>query len=152
FFSRNIGLVNGAPVNILLGGKLSGALEGVNVGALSVKTVGTDTGDGQLLSVLRMTTPVFGQSKVGMIVTNGDPTGLTRNTVAGGDFQYSESSIFGSGQRLQGDLYYLNSNSSKFGEDSEMGASVLYPNEPLIAELHVKQIGKNFTPALGFSN
>src|SRR5262249_17045725 len=84
FFSRNIGLVNGAPVNILLGGKLSGSLPGVNIGALSVKTVGTDKGDGQLLSVLRMTTPVFDQSKVGMIITNGDPTGLTTNTVTGG--------------------------------------------------------------------
>ena len=35
FFSRNIGLVQGQPVSLIVGGKLSGEYGGFNVGALS---------------------------------------------------------------------------------------------------------------------
>ena len=58
FFSRNIGLVNGEPVDIVAGGKLSGQYGGFGVGGLLVATEGTDTTDGQILSAARFTHPV----------------------------------------------------------------------------------------------
>jgi hypothetical protein len=152
FFSRNIGLVNGIPVTILAGGKLSGDYENLGIGALSVHTNPTPTTAGQNLSVLRVTEPVLAESKVGFIVTNGDPTGQTRNTLAGADFQYHNSYFGGGNAILQSDVYYERSSSSKLGDDDAFGAAINYPNEPWGGQFIFRQVGQNFAPALGFVN
>ena len=104
FFSRNIGLVQGRPVSLIVGDKLSGQFAGFDVGAFSVLTDKTPAGeDGQILSVARVTHPIFAESKFGFVFTNGDPTGLTDNTVAGADFQYRNSNFFGD-KVLQADV------------------------------------------------
>ena len=152
FFSRNIGLANGRPVSIIAGGKVSGTYGGLGVGALSVLTSGTGLNNrGQVLSVARLTAPVFDESKAGIIVTNGDPNGASRNTVVGTDFQYRSSNWF-PGQTLQSDLYYQRSFSGALGEDDAFGGAITFPNEPVNAELAFKQVGANFNPALGFAN
>ena len=151
FFSRNLGLVRGAPVSLIAGGKLSGELAGFGVGALSVMTDRTPTSPGQLLSVMRVTRPVFSQSKLGFIVTNGDPTGLTDNTVIGTDFQYRDNTTFG-GKTIQADLYYERSMTDTIGDDDSFGIGLNYPNEPWFGDLTFKEVGENFFPALGFVN
>lgn len=151
FFSRNIGLVNGQQVSIIGGGKLSGELAGFGIGALSVLTDNTPTSDGQILSVARVTRPVFEESQIGFIVTNGDPTGETDNTVAGVDFQYRNSNFLG-GKIFQADFFYDRSFSSTLGDDDTFGVSLNYPNEPFGGDLAFKQIGANYDPALGFLN
>ena len=102
-FSRNLGLVNGRPVTLVAGGKVSGEYDDLNIGALSVLTDRTPSSPGQVLSVARVTKQ-FGPSRAGLIFTNGDPTGLSRNSVAGGDFQY-RTLIFGN-KTFQTDGYY----------------------------------------------
>jgi hypothetical protein len=151
FFSRNIGLVNGRPVTILGGGKISGQYDDIGIGALSVVTNETRTTDRQVLSVARITKPIFAESKLGFIVTNGDPTGATENTVAGVDFQYRNSDFLGD-STIQSDLFYERSFSDVFGNDDTFGGVVYFPNEPLAGELRFKQVGENFYPALGFAN
>jgi hypothetical protein len=151
FFSRNIGLVNGRPVTILGGGKLSGQVGDLGIGALSVVTNETSVLDRQLLSAARITKPVLGQSKVGFIVTNGDPTGRSDNTLVGTDFQYRNSNVFG-GNTLQADMFYERSVSDVFEDDDAFGAVLYYPNEPIGGELRFKEIGEDFHPALGFAN
>jgi hypothetical protein len=151
FFSRNIGLANGLPVSIIAGTKFSGELGGLGIGALSVVTNGTgDTKRSQVLNVARITAPI-GESKVGVIVTNGDPTGLSKNTVAGADFQYRDSDFL-PGKILQSDFYFQRSFSDTQGDDNTWGIALNYPNEPIGLEAHFKQIGTNFFPALGFVN
>ena len=152
FFSRNIGLVQGQPVSLLVGDKLSGEYGGFNVGVLSVLTDKTPTGeDGQVLSIARVTHPIFAESKFGFIVTNGDPTGLTQNTVAGVDFQYRNSNFLGD-KILQADLYYMKSFSSVAEDDDTAALSLNFPNEPWLGDFLFKQIGESFLPALGFIN
>jgi len=152
FFSRNIGLVQGRPVSLLAGNKLSGQVAGFDVGAFSVLTDKTPAGgDGQILSVARATRPIFAESKFGFVFTNGDPTGLTDNTVAGADFQYRNSNLFGN-KVLQADLLYMKSFSSAAGDDASSAVSLNFPNEPWSGDLLFKQIDGNFTPALGFVN
>ena len=151
FFSRNIGLVRGTPVSLIAGGKLSGDYGGFSIGALSVLTDATPFGSGQLLSAVRVTRPVFSQSTIGFVVTNGDPTGLTRNTVAGADFQYRDTTTF-RGAVAQADIYYERSFSSTLAEDDSYGLSLNYPNEPWFGDLTFKQVGADFSPALGFVN
>ena len=152
FFSRNIGLVQGQQVSLPIGDKLSGQLAGFDVGAFSVLTDRTPAGGrGQLLSVARATHPVLAESKFGFVVTNGDPTGLTDNTVTGADFQYRNSNLFGR-KVLQADMLYLRSFSSAAGNDDSAAVSLNFPNEPWSGDVLFKQIGADFTPALGFVN
>ena len=151
FFSRNIGLVSGEQVSIIGGGKLSGEYAGFGIGALSVLTGDTATSDGQVLSVARVTRPVLGESRIGLVVTNGDPTGATDNSVVGGDFQYRNSNVFG-GQIFQADAFVQRSFSSALGDDNSYGVSLNFPNEPWSGEFNFKEIGENFEPALGFAN
>jgi len=151
FFSRNIGLVSGRPVSILGGGKLSGEFAGFGIGALSVVTADQGTAPQQVLSTARVTRPIFAESKIGMIVTNGDPTGATDNTVLGADFQYRNSKFLGI-MIAQADLYYERSFSSLLGDDNSFGAAFNFPNEPWGGRFRLKQVGTNFDPALGFAN
>ena len=152
FFSRNIGLVQGRPVSLVVGDKLSGQFAGFDIGAFSVLTDKTPEGEeGQILSVARTTHPIFAESKFGFVFTHGDPTGLTHNTLAGADFQYRNSNIFGD-KVLQADVYYMKSFSSNAGDDESAAFSLNFPNEPWSGDFLFKQIGENFLPALGFVN
>jgi hypothetical protein len=151
FFSRNIGLSSGVPVSLVVGDKLSGQFAGFDIGALSVLSDRTSTSPGQVLSVLRMTHPIFSESKIGFIVTNGDPTGLTDNTVAGVDFQYRDSNFLGR-YIVQTDALYQKSFSSAAGDDDSTALSINFPNEPWGGDFIFKQIGEDFLPALGFVN
>lgn len=152
FFSRNIGLVNGFPVSIVGGGKLSGELGGINIGALTVRTANRDGSDGQWLSVARLSMPVLAESKLGAVLTNGDPTGLSKSTVAGADFQFTDKNFAGTHNRVQADGYYLQSLSNVRNDDQEWGMDTTLPNEPFGGEFHFKHVGEDFVPLLGFVN
>ncbi|MEY4879863.1 MAG: hypothetical protein RJB62_1332 [Pseudomonadota bacterium] len=151
FFSRNIGLAGGIPVSIIAGGKISGEYAGFGIGALSVVTDDTPSAPHQVLSVARITRPVFENSKVGFIVTNGDPTGATENTVAGGDFQYRTGNLFGN-KTFAADISFQRSFSDTLGDDNALSLALNFPNEPWGGDLSIKQIGRNFSPELGFVN
>jgi len=149
FFSRNLGLVDGVPVSIIGGGKVSGEYGGFGIGGLSVYTDRTETAHGQLLSAFRITRPLFEQSRMGFVFTNGDPTGETRNTVAGADFQYRDT--FGE-KTVLADVFYQRSFSNVHGDDDSFGAALAFPNEPWAGQFAFKEVGANFFPALGFVN
>jgi hypothetical protein len=150
FFSRNIGLINGSqPVDLLVGGKLSGNYEGFDVGALVVRTNGAGATDGQILSAARVSMPILDHSKLGLIFTNGDPTGASRNSVAGGDFQFRAPDLI-PGKELQADVYYERSMSSLVGDGDSFGFELNFPNEPWYGNLRFKDVGESFDPALGF--
>ncbi len=151
FFSRNIGLVRGRVVNLDAGAKLSGNIGGLRVGALSVRTGADSLTPAQTLSVVRLATDVLGESRVGAIVTSGDPSGSSRNHVAGIDFRYRRSEFL-PGKRLDAALFAERSFSDLRPDDWAYGLSLDLPNEPLQATLRFTQIGENFQPALGFVN
>src|SRR4029077_16882692 len=93
FFSAKPGRGNGVPVSLIGGTKLSGEFGGLGIGALSVVTNGTgDTKRSQVLAVARETKPI-GESKLGFVLTDGDPTGRSKNRLAGADFQYRDSNF-----------------------------------------------------------
>ncbi len=151
FFSRNVGLVSGVPVPIRFGAKLSGNYGGFGIGGFSA--IADDLGDTghQVLSVLRATHPIFDESKMGFIVTNGDPTGNSRNTTIGSDFQYSNSHVFGSKQ-LNITASYLRSYSNVHSDDDEYAFGIQFPNEPWGGRFEYRETGGDFDPALGFVN
>jgi hypothetical protein len=151
FFSRNIGLVNGQPVSIIAGGKLSGEFAGFGIGALSVVTDKVPNEGNQVLSVARLSRRLFQDSQLGMIFTNGDPTGETGNSVAGVDYQYRNTNFLGD-YIVQADAYYERSFSSTLGDDDAYGIAVNLPNEPWGGGFAFKEVGTDFEPALGFVN
>jgi hypothetical protein len=150
FFSRNIGLINGSqPVDLLAGLKLSGNYEGFDIGALSVRTNGSGTTAGQFLSAARVSTPILDHSKVGFILTNGDPTGASQNSVLGGDFQFRDPTLIPD-KEFGADAFFQHSFSSSVGGDNAFGFGLNFPNEPWYGNFKFKNIGQNFAPALGF--
>lgn len=149
FFSRRIGIVNDETVNILGGAKLSGDYGGIGVGAMTVTTARGGGVGPQTLTVARLSTPVLDESKLGLVVTHGDPTGASDNTVMGGDFQYRTTSLFG-GQTLRADAYFERSFSNLSGDGNSFGLALDLPNEPWNVFFAVKQVDGNFDPALGF--
>ena len=157
FFTRKIGIVNEEVVDLIAGGKLSGRMGNLNVGALSVIMDDTDNIDSETLSVARLSADVLEESRIGAILTHGDPDSSGRNTVAGIDFQYQNSNLFNRG-RFLADFFYQRSFSDAdhgpaAGKDDDMfGFFLGSPNDLLRWFISGKEIGKRFEPALGFVN
>lgn len=152
FFSRNIGIVNGQPVDIVAGAKLSGKAGPANIGLISTRTGSADAigVDGQFLSAARISVPVLSESKAGVIFTNGDPTGEVNSTVAGADFQYKKSNAFGDGT-LTADVAFIESFTG--GESGHMFASqIAYRSQKWNTTHNIRDIDEDYAPKLGFSN
>ena len=157
FFTRKIGIVDDEIVDLIAGGKLSGRIGNLNVGALSVRMDNSENINAETLSVARLSAEVLEESRIGTILTHGDPDGTGRNTLAGVDFKYRNSDLFNRG-RFLADFFYQRSFSNDVhgpaaGKDDDMfGFFLGYPNDFLRWYISGKEIGKRFDPALGFVN
>ncbi len=94
FISRSIGLYNGSQIPVTFGTKIYGRVGDTNLAVLDVQTGKFNTMAGQNLLAARIVQNIFAQSKIGLIFTNGSPTGA-RNSLAGIDFNYSSSKFLG---------------------------------------------------------
>lgn len=157
FFTRKIGIVDDEIVDLIAGGKLSGRIGNLNVGALGVRMDNSENINAETLSVARLSAEVLEESRIGTILTHGDPDGMGRNTLAGVDFKYRNSDLFNRG-RFLADFFYQRSFSNDVhgpaaGKDDDMfGFFLGYPNDFLRWYISGKEIGKRFDPALGFVN
>jgi hypothetical protein len=149
FFSRRIGIVEGRPVDIIAGAKVSGKLGPANVGALAVRTGGDDVFDGQYLGSARASFQVLNESKAGAVFTYGDPSGEVDNAVGGVDFQYRNTTRFRGA--LTADFAYLRSLSGD--ESGQFGAmETAYRGDRWNWTTRFEHIGENYDPRLGFAN
>ena len=151
FFSRRIGIVDGESIPIEAGVKLSGQVRGVELGLLTARMGQGSEIDRQTLSVARATFDMSSQSRLGVVATNGDPTGQSDNTLLGFDYLFRSPSILGKG-RLQTDVYYQQTFSSTTQDDDTFGIRIDYPNDVWRWTLAAREVGENFSPALGFVN
>jgi hypothetical protein len=150
FFSRRIGIVQGQPVDLKAGLKLSGEYNGVELGLLSTRMGSTDTIDSQTLSVARASVDVLKNSRLGVIATNGDPTGTTDNSLIGSDFIYRDRSFMGGGL-MQATAFYMRTITPDI-EDDSFGLKFSYPNDKWGWNVSFREIGEDYRPALGFVN
>jgi hypothetical protein len=157
FFSRRVGLSSlGTPVDLEYGGKLAGRIGRFNIGALAVRQDefvypnGTTVEPTNAL-VSRVTANVLEESTVGMIATSGNPTSNLDNSLVGADFLFLNSRFAG-GRTLEGDLWFQRSQTEGIrGDDSAFGVGMRMPNSSgLRGGVGLRQIEKNFFPALGF--
>jgi hypothetical protein len=154
FFSRRLGLsASGQPVDLDYGGKLSGRVGSVSIGALAMRQDGFGTVDPSNVFVGRVSTTVLEESAVGLILTQGDPNSNLDNSLAGIDFRYLNTRFAG-GRQLEADAWFQQSDTEGLiGDDSSFGLGIGMPNNTgLRGSIAVKEIERNFKPALGYVN
>ena len=154
FFSRKIGLSrSGVPVDLDVGAKISGRVAGWNVGAMAIRQAPYGNIDATNLFVGRVSRKVLGESSVGAILTYGDPVSNLDNVLAGVDFRYLNTNLPG-GRTLEGEVWYQKTHTEGIsGNDSAWGVGLRMPDtNGLRFSLGIKELQKNFNPALGFAN
>lgn len=154
FFSRNIGLsASREPVDLDVGAKLTGRVGDWNLGVLNVQQDEFDSVDATNLFVGRAVRNVLEQSRVGFIMTDGDPHTNGDNSLAGFDFRYLNSRLPG-GRTLDGDAWYQRSRTPGLeGDDSAYGLGFqVRARSGFSGNANYTEIQSNFNPALGFVN
>jgi hypothetical protein len=154
FFSRRIGLdVNGQPVDLHLGAKLTGRIGRWNIGGLVVDQAASGAVDEKLLLVARAAANVFEESSIGAIMTYGDPRSTRDNMVAGVDFRYRNTQ-FSRTHSISSNLWYQRSDTEGVaGGQWAWGAQLgINSNDGLHGFVAHDRFGANFNPALGFAN
>lgn len=149
FFSRKIGLYEGAPVPIKFGTKLFGKIGNTNVAALDVQTESTDKLKSQNLFAGRISQNILKESTAGIIGTYGNPTG-GENTLLGVDFNYKSSRFMGNDNFSVGVWGIQNWNDRNDGNKSAAGIKIDYPNDlwDIVASYII--MGDSIDPGLGF--
>jgi Domain of unknown function (DUF5916)/Carbohydrate family 9 binding domain-like len=153
FFSRRMGILNsGEAPQLNFGAKLTGRVGNLTVGMINSQVEGTATIDNQSLSVLRVSTGVLNESRIGMILTDGDPNSNNGSRLFGSDFQYRNSNLPG-GNVLTGDVWLQQSDNPGInGDDMAYGMKVDYPNDKVQLTGSFREIQPDFAPKLGFAN
>ena len=149
FFSRRIGLSDGALVPIIAGARVTGKVAGLTVGALQMRTgrddfTGVRTTD---FSVLRIKKDVLKRSTMGVIVTRrDDPRGTPANLVYGGDLNLA----FGSAVRLTGLASKSDSGAGAPRDNLFYQGRFEWNADRYGAEVDQVKVDKNFSPGIGF--
>jgi hypothetical protein len=160
FFSRRIGLSGtGQPVDIDYGGKVSGRVGRFSIGSLAIRQDEfVDPGmaaaiEAKDLFVGRVTANVLEESAIGLVMTDGDPATNGDNSLFGADFRFLNTRLAG-GRVLEGDAWFQQSETPGLeGEDGAFGFGLSLPNTAgMRGGIAVKEIERNFNPALGFIN
>ncbi|MCX6570995.1 MAG: carbohydrate binding family 9 domain-containing protein [Candidatus Aminicenantes bacterium] len=149
FFSRKIGLFEGAQIPVRFGAKLYGKIGNTNLAVLDVQTGAYGDLSGRNLLAARMTQNIFAQSKVGWIFTNGSPTG-ERNSLAGVDFNYSSSKFLGDKNMMLAAWGAYNWNEREEGRHHGFGFRADYPNDLWNVQTTYAYYGEALDPGLGY--
>ena len=156
FFSRRIGLPfdmeNPEALDIDIGAKLSGRLGRYTMGLLNTQ-MGSGQGIGSKnLSVARVAMDIQEESRIGAMMTYGNPAGNADNGVAGIDYRYRNSNLFGS-QVFVADVFFMKSFSEGINNNElAYGLTLDFPNDRWNARASYQETQENFNPALGFVN
>ena len=151
FFTRRIGIDSlGRPVPILGGGRLSGRVGGLTIGALEIVTDDVVDGqDGQSYSVARITRELSGRSRVGAIgvqrIAVGD--GQDRNGTLGLDARV------GAGEAWTFDAWGARTVTPALdGDDYGFSARANFSTGQWNNTARVVRVGTDFNPEVGFLN
>ena len=154
FFSRRIGLsATGQPVDLEVGGKLTGRVGRFNIGTLAVRQDQYASVAADNAVVARVTANVMDESAVGIIATEGDPSSNTGNSLQGVDFEYRNTRLTGGRQIAVIGWAQQTHTDGLEGDDRAWGLRIRAPNETgWRGGLRLTHIEQNFNPALGFVN
>lgn len=156
FFSRRIGLsANGSPVDLNVGGKISGRIGNFNVGSLIISqdedvTTGVDATD---IFVGRAVMNVLSESQIGLMLTDGDPQSNLDNTLYGADFRYRNSRLPNNKTVELNAWVQKTDTEGKPGDDMAYSLALSSPNRNGLRGTAIyTRVEQNFDPALGYVN
>ncbi len=155
FFSRRIGLYGESQIPVAFGAKLFGRLGNTNISLLDVGTRAIEDSSlpislpGENFVAARIVQNVLAESKIGVIFTNGSPTGA-RNTLAGFDLTYKTSRLFGNQNFNAGAWYVYNWNGAPSGHHQAYGVRLDYPNDLFDIRGSYSYYGDALDPGVGF--
>ncbi|HAC15613.1 MAG TPA: hypothetical protein DCE78_06675 [Bacteroidetes bacterium] len=158
FFSRRIGLVNGAPVPILFGARAIGRAGNTNIGFYQIRTAKSDVNE-EDFTVARITQNIFKESRIGIIYTRratmNDELTPVRETF-GTDFEMATSNFMGD-KNLQFQLFFVGhtlnglNDTSEFLDRTARGFRLSFPNFPFYGHASYREFGIAYNPAVGIA-
>jgi hypothetical protein len=154
FFSRSIGLsALGEPVDLDVGGKVTGRIGRWNIGALSVRQDQYAGIAADNATAVRVSANLLEESNIGVIVTEGDPGSALDNSLTGVDFLYRNSRLPG-GKLIEINAWAQESDTEGETEGQEAyGWRISTPNNSRWrGGIRHSHLGENFNPGLGFLN
>ncbi|HWI19587.1 MAG TPA: carbohydrate binding family 9 domain-containing protein [Vicinamibacterales bacterium] len=153
FFTRRIGLNQGVPQQIRVGGKLAGQFGSNDVGAMYVRTGQDEDVFGENFFVARGKRRMLRQSYVGALYTgrHAPEAGADLRHTIGADFLFATSSFLGGDNLGLGGFLLHTSNPRADGRSNAYGLRVEYPNDPWSGSLVYREIQENYDAAVGFT-
>lgn len=163
FYSRRIGISeDGTPVDIVGGIKLSGRIGNTEFGTLIMRQDEFEVrdDDGNVTDVIaptnaivaRVSQPIFAESKIGFILTDGNPAENQDNSLYGLDFQYRDTEFYG-GKSLDAIVLAQTTNDPDFDDKQASYSAVISISSQSGwqggAEYFV--VEENYSPGLGFT-
>ncbi len=149
FFTRRIGIdENGAPQQILGGGRLSGRIGGTTVGLLQMVTDAADTSaSGQSFSVARATRELSARSRVGAMMVQR----LSTRDGADVNRTFAIDGRLGLGQRWTSDLWASRTTTPGLdGDANAYSGRIAYQTNVWNHNARITQVGGDFNPEVGF--
>ncbi len=149
FFSRRIGLSEGTPEPVQLGGRLMGRVGPLSVGLLNIQTESAHVGNAEAtnFSVVRIKSDVLRRSNVGVILTNRSHslTGEGANLVYGAD---ANMLFF---ENVQLNAFFARSSEAETGGDrNSYRAQAQYDSDRYGIQGEILRVGDAFSPEVGF--
>ena len=156
FFSRRIGLEEQQAVPIRAGGRLTGKVGRMSVGALNIQT-GDEADVGALatnFTVLRMKADVLRRSRIGGIYTRRS-TSINALGVSserpGANEVYGADASFAFYDNVTFNGYYARTRTAgRTGDDASYQAAFTYSGDLYGVQIDHLLVGRNFNPEVGF--
>ncbi len=150
FFSRRIGLYDGEQVPLDVGGKILGRSGRWGIGLLGARTGSSEVTNEANLYVGRITYDVNSNLTVGTIATDGDPDGISDNSLLGFDAIWQTSTLGGDKNFSVGSWVADSKGDVPDGRSDGWGLKIDYPNDLWDVALIYRELGDGLDPALGF--
>jgi len=150
FFSRRIGLFAEQEVPILSGFKLIGKQGRTGIGFVDAQTGESGGAKATNLLATRLTYDLDQHTRVGGILTNGDPAGINGNRVYGLDAVWETSSLWGDQNLILGGWGVRSDGDVTRTRRNGWGLMLEYPNDLWDVFGIAKELGDDLNPALGF--
>jgi hypothetical protein len=154
FFSRTIGLHDGAPVPIEVGARLSGNLtKGLRIGVMDIQTRTSDSLSANNYLVTSLQQRVFSRSSIKLFAANRSTTksiegddGDSYNRTMGAEFQYvSKNGNFNA---------YLRGHSAqtpaRLSNGNYVSTQINYMTKKFYAGILAEEVGENYVNDVGF--
>lgn len=150
YYSRRIGLgPDSEPLAIDAGIKLTAETGAFDLGMLGARVDAPAGGDVADTAVLRLAGEAGENSRLGTIMTAGNPQGTAGSSLAGLDYHYRNTHVGGE-KIVDAYAWAQRSRNPGLGRDGAVGVSLDYPNLGFTGGIALEQIGEDFLPALGF--